>query len=272
MTLAIDLETSSTYVGTIAVHVTGAADGPLSITRTDYNGTNLVRLRDGQEPVSGDLVIVDAEFSFSTNDTIVYTVTDADGTTATSSVDGWTPPIGPIITAVQFPAFQITPWIDDWESPAPMVTGYGAQRDSNSTVHQIIDRSDPVVVLGSTRLRAGTMSLWFANYKSVRTALDALAGPYRYLLRQDVPGLDMYFTVNSAAVTTLDMVLDSWTGKPVRRWQVDVTYTEVLNDPTIPLLGAANWAWEDLAYTYDSWASVRDAYDTWADVAVGEAD
>ena len=56
----------------VRVELTGAAAGPAAITRTDANGSRLVRQRAGQETSAGSLVVVDYEPAL-TGD-VVYTV------------------------------------------------------------------------------------------------------------------------------------------------------------------------------------------------------
>ena len=56
----------------VLIEVVGAPAGPLDITRTDNNGTSLVRLQENQEPISGALSITDHEAAIEGN--ITYSV------------------------------------------------------------------------------------------------------------------------------------------------------------------------------------------------------
>ncbi len=282
MTLTLTVDDTDAYRGYLALSVTGAADGPVLLTRTDANGTNIVRQYDGAQAAGGVLDVTDAEWSWigpwtdthGVPQSPFYAATDAAGATATAPFpDPMDVPDTPVITAVQYPTIAVSRWVaagSPW-IPPPVITDYGAETDSLSTVHQIVGRRDPVVILDQLRTRTGSFTVWCAHHQQAAWVRDALSGPYTYLLRQgDHLGMDMYFTVASVSLAPLDRAYLG-AGSAPRRWALTVTYTEVRNDPALTLLGATTWTWDDVAYTYDSWASVRDAYDSWADVIVGPA-
>ena len=95
-------------------------------TRTDSNGVNPVRLKDGQVPSGGTLIIVDAEAALA--GLIRYDVRDTGTNTASASFT-WTA-TGPRVAPVQLPQLSAVPL---------EVIGYSASRTGVAQVHQVID-------------------------------------------------------------------------------------------------------------------------------------
>lgn len=237
----------------VALQITGAPAGAVSITRADVNGVNPVRLRDGQVPIAGAMTVIDAEPALT--GPLAYTVTDYASARADviTSLDGL---VGhPVVAAVQVPQLAVAP---------PLVTGYDAGRQSASTVHTVIGRADPIVTLGSTALRVGGLQLFFTDHDAAHAADATLAGPYLYLLRQPThPGLDMYFAVSETRVTPLTPpAAAGW------RWQLDARYVEVRR-PNGPLLGSPGWSWDAVAAGFPTWDALPVVFPTWAALAVG---
>lgn len=236
----------------VSLSVTGAPAGPVVITRTDVNGTNPVRLRTGQTTSGGALAIVDYEAALIGG--LSYDVVDAANatTSASTSLEGLVS--GPRIGAVQLPQLVHAP---------ALVLGYDAARPNPSTVHRVINRPDPVVILATAQTREGTLEVFAVDYEDALALQDVVAQATLFLLRQtDFPGMDMWFLPSTARITPLAETTDGW------RWQVSVPYIET-RPSSLPLLGAAGWTFDSVSGTYATFAAVRKAYPSFSALAVG---
>lgn len=235
-----------------AFYFTGTLPASLTITRTDANGTAPVRLRTGQAPIAGALTVVDYEAALT--GAVTYDVVDTQQTrtTASTSLAGVSP--RPQITGVQLPQLTYSP---------ELVTGYDASREAASTVHRVVNRDDPVIVLGPTRTREGNLAVWCRSYVDAADVARVLALGRILMLRQlDYAGLDMYFLAQSIETTPLDSTTQGW------RWQTTCRYIEVRN-PALPLLGDAGWTFDDVVATYPTFGALRSAFTDFNDLVVG---
>lgn len=235
----------------VLIQITGAPAGPVVITRTDANGTGPVRLRVGQVPIAGALTVTDYEPALVGS--LAYDVVDSASATTSGSTTLQGLVTSPQVGGVQLPGLEFDP---------ELITGYDAGRESGSAVLRVLGRSDPVVILAPTRTREGTLEVWCRDYADALDYSSVLSQARILLLRQVThPGLDMYFLAQSAQVTPLGSTPDGW------RWQVSARYVELRN-PSLPLLGAAGWTFDDVA-GYASFAAVRTAFDDFDALLVG---
>lgn len=246
--------TLDTVNAAVVLVVDAAPAGPVILTRTDANGTGTVRLREGQEPITGDMVVVDAEAALT--GLLAYTCRDANGGTSTASTtfDGSALSDEPRLHTVQLPQVFTSP---------PYVTGYAASRESTSTVHHVIGREDPLVIVqGVTRMRAGRLETRHRTYADAAASASVLSsGPV--LFRQTGhPGLGMYLVATRVALDPLEQGRDGW------HWQVAADYVET-RSPVLPLLGAAGWSYADLTASSLSYAAVLADFADYAAVVVG---
>lgn len=250
MALAI-VVTPQPSTASVLIQITGAAAGPVVITRADVNGSGPVRLRAGQVPIAGALTITDYEPALL--GALTYDVVATGGAVATAATTLAGLVTRPQIGGVQLPALEFDP---------ELVTGYEGSRESGSTVLRILGRSDPVVVLAPTRTREGSLDVWCRNYADAHDLELALAQARILMLRQPTyPGLDMYFNASSIAVSPLASTRDGY------RWQVTCDFVELRN-PSLPLLGAVGWTFDDVA-AYASFATVRATFDDFDALLVG---
>lgn len=165
----------------------------------------------------------------------------------------------PAVTAPQIGGVQLPGLAFDPE----LVTGYEARREASSTVHQVVGRSDPVVVLGPTRLRSGRLDVWCRTHADALECAHVLAQARMLMFRQaDHPGLDMYFLATTVDTTPLESTAAGWF------WQTSCEFLELRN-PSMPLLGAAGWTFDDVAATYPTFAAVRAAFPDFDALLVG---
>lgn len=243
--------TPQPVTASVLLQITGAPAGPVVITRTDANGTSTVRLRTGQVPIAGALTITDYEPALI--GTLAYDVVDSGNArvSATTTLAGLV--ARPQIGGVQLPGLEFDP---------ELVTGYTGTREAGSTLVRVLNRADPIVLLAPAHTREGTLEVWCRTYDDALRCQNVMAQARVLLLRQPThPGLDMYFVPQTAEVAPLESTADGW------RWQVSSRYVEVRN-PAYPLLGAAGWAFDDVA-GYASFAAVRAAFPTFDALLVG---
>ena len=242
--------TPAPATASVTLQVTGAlpATSPVAITRTDSNGVNPVRLKDGQVPSGGTLIIVDAEAALA--GLIRYDVRDTGTNTASASFT-WTA-TGPRVAPVQLPQLSAVPL---------EVIGYSASRTGVAQVHQVID-GQPVPEYFSGRQRQGQLTFLAASHPDA-LAVEAALNARVFLLRQrDQVGLDLYAAATDIRVLPEELLVGGWV------WTVEASYQEVRR-PTLPLLGTAGWSYADVTAGHASYSVVASSWATYATLAVG---
>jgi hypothetical protein len=220
-----------------------------SITRSNSNGVASVRISSGQlpSPSAGTTIVTDYEAAHGLN---VYTVSTAAETlsqTATLTIDK---------------PWLLVPIAPDYSEQTERVMNYSAGRETNSTVHTIIGRSDPLVVIGKLGSRTGTLEIWTASLEDASRLVRVFDRGEAVMLKQTVPGMDMYFAANS-----LDVEPYSITGPEDTRYKLTVNYTEV-SRPYGNLAGALGWTFDALASGYASFDAVTAAFATFDDLTI----
>lgn len=241
--------TAQPATSSVLLQITGAPAGPVTIARTDSNGVRTVRLRAGQEPSAGILTLVDYEPALT--GTLRYEVTDSAAAVTVTTLAGLAL-TGTVVGSVYLPAFAVI---------VPQITGYEADRESATVVHEVIGRTDWLATFGPMRGRRGTLRAHFPTYAAART-LDALCSRLGepLLLRQPThPGLDMYFAPTRSRLTPAT--------ETATTWDVEIEYVEQ-GWPTGPLLGAAGWTVASVA-AWGTCLKVRSDFATCAALVVG---
>lgn len=227
----------------------------IGLTRSDTNGARDVRAVEGVRMEDGTYLVTDHEAALT--GLIVYTV-------ATQRVDVPDPaPTTEVATAstrldVEGNRFTqvVTPRLT---ASSPIVETYEADQPGSGTVHDVIDRRDPLVTKGVLRLRRGRMTVWNLDYDRALALVALFDAGDEVLWRQDEhAGLDMYFVPQNARTRPYDAQTH------VRRWAVELDYVEVAV-PTAPIAGDAVWnyrAGAERNATY--WDDLRE-FPTYAD-------
>lgn len=235
----------------VLVTVTGAPAGPVTLTRTDANGTNLVRLLPDQEPISGTLTVYDYEPALAGD--LVYDVLDAASGTDTATLAGLDAATVILSTPLR-PAIRHSPLL---------VTDLREDSEPGSTVHQILDRDDPVAVLRPSHSPAGFLTLLEADYAAAAASRTVLTAGAVVQLRQPThPGLDRYLIPGRVSLAPAPEETHT------RRWQVTVDYAAT-SAPTGPLAGAAGWDFAALTASAATFTAAQTPFATFADLTVG---
>jgi hypothetical protein len=252
LTLTADPATAS-----VAVQITGAPAGPVRITRTDTNGTGTVRQYAGQAPISGSLAVVDYEVALT--GTARYDVVDAAAVSTSATIDlgtafGYDPATTRAVLApAQYPALGV--WVD-------LILDYTANRTAQTTLHEVVGRSDPVPTMGPLSTRTGTWSLWCRDAASARAVVDAAGLGLVLLLRQcQHDWMDTYFTASSTRTRWAEVTAP-------RRWLMDLDYVEVAAPAGDLLTASPLWSYADLADDYATYDAARSAFRNYTDLVL----
>lgn len=222
------------------------------IERTDINGVHKVRVPHYTLPSygTGILHITDYEAAHGTNTYRVYH-------TGSTSVPSKTAILGlpqPWVFVPVLPELSVT---------VPQITTYQSSRTSSTILHKVIDRREPVVNMGKLGLREGQLDIWCPDYLSTRELDTAIDSGEILMLRQTVPGLDMWFTVSDVDVQPV-----SEEGS-LTQYRYSVRFQEV-SRPDGLLKGARGWTWDELAASFATFDEVTAAYASFDDLLINK--
>lgn len=232
-----------TDAGTITLTIAHTAP-VTTLYRADGNGTHPVRLPPGTLPTgaTGTLTVTDHEAALTGY--IEYR-TDTEQTAAT--LDG-----------AVLPRF-VLPSTPVYAVQVETVTNYTANRTSTSTVHEVINRPDPLLKLGRLRPRTGTLEVISATYAGTRDLEAVFERGAIVLYRQiEHQGADMYF--HAEAIDTMPA-----SGK----WRTAISYREV-TWPDGDIQTPAGWTFTGLAATGGTFNDVARDYRSFVDLTLGE--
>jgi hypothetical protein len=239
----------------ILLTITSPGTALATLTRADANGTASVRVRDsdvfGFIPGAGvNIITTDYEPA---QGSVVYTVTDSAGATATASVT----------FALDSP-WLFVPVMPNYSSKLQTVTGYSAQVSSRSTVLAPLGKSSPTVVIRPMGTKRGSLGLWAGTYADAQGILDTLSRGEVVMLRQpEHQGQDMYFVAEDAEIQPLAV------GGAGTVWGVQVGFLQVAR-PTGPLAAALGWDFAAVAAAAPDFATLRRQYATFEDLRLNE--
>lgn len=222
------------------------------IERTDINGTHRVRVPEFTLPSTeaGVLHLTDYEASHGVNTYRVY----HSGSTNVASASA-------VLALVQ--PWLFVPVLPNKSVSVAQITTYNASRASSTILHKVIDRTEPVVNMGKLGLREGQLDIWCPDYLTTRSLDEALNTGEVMMLRQEVPGLDMWFTTSEVDVQPF-----SEQGLQTR-YRYSVRFQETLR-PDGFLKGARGWTFDELAESFASFDQVTAAYATFDDLLIGK--
>jgi len=224
-----------------------------SLTRSDANGLQPVRLYEGQDMSGGLLVVQDYEAALSG----LVTYTAVVGESGTGLVERATASVTDLLpdAAVLAPA-TLPQYLERLE----LVTGFEGTRDAQTTVHDVVGRADPLVVLGPLGTRRGLLSVWCRSYAAGLAVQAVYTRGEVALLRQAYePGLDLYHVATSTSL-----------GMDGTRWRVSVTFVEV-DAPLSPLLGSTGWTFDQASAQYPTFQVAMATFPTFNEYTAGVA-
>lgn len=174
------------------------------------------------------------------------------------------------------PDFKDLVWVDlrgDWaprfhlsaqpeiRATADVVTSYSAERPTTGTFHEVIGRSDPLVVEGILGSRRGSLTAEYDTLAASASLEAVLRRGKTVMYRQsEQPGMDMYFHVDSLR-TEVDPERDVWT--------LEVGFTEV-SFPAGETVNDDSWTFGLMAEAHTSFTEVSLAYESYVDLAAGQ--
>jgi hypothetical protein len=220
------------------------------IERTDINGTHEVRVPAYTLPSAGTgiLHITDYEAAQGALTYRVYGSGSAAVATKTATLELAQP-------------WLFVPALPELSVSFPQITTYRSTRTSSTILHKVIDRRDSVVKIGKQGLREGQLDIFCPDYLTTR-ALDAAVDSGEILmLRQEVPGLDMWFTVSDTDVQPISEEGAQTT------YLYSVRFSETAR-PVDQLKGSRGWNYTELASSFNTYAEVAAAYATYGDLLI----
>jgi hypothetical protein len=228
-----------------------------SLTRSDDNGTRPVRLYEGQGLSDGVLVTLDPEPALT--GLVAYTAVVHDAVTNKDVTVNASATLAGQVTRSRIAPASL-PSAGAWFEHT---LGISIDRQTTSTVAQVINRPDPLVTLGAQTLRAGVLTIWAEDYVT-GSALESVfnRGEVVLLRQPDYPGLDMYVVGTRTSLSPVVRV-----GQPAR-WELSLDYTEVAA-PTTPLRGSIGWTFGESAARNATFAASRTEFPTFLDLLIG---
>jgi hypothetical protein len=246
--------TPAPATGSVQLRFTGTGS-VIRIERADANGTTDVRTLPGVLPwtyAAADLIIDDYEPA---QGAVTYTalVTSSPAPTVSASL-----------------SFDLgAPWLFVPLQPAysaklKTITNYSASRESRSSVHNLINRPDPVVISRNMAMRKGQLEAYAGDFQGVAQILDACDRGEILMLRQpEHAGMDMYFTAEKTSVS-IGQINGAGT-----LWLVGIDYVETAR-PLGSIAGALGWTFAGLAASAPDFATMPRRYATFEDMRLDQ--
>jgi hypothetical protein len=219
------------------------------VLRNDANGIAEVRTLSGQLPTgaSGTLLLTDYEAAAGLS---TYTVIDSgSGASGTATL------------LLDKPWFMV-PVLPNYAEQAETVTGYDSARASQSTVHTVIGRPDPLVTFGPLGTRTGTLEVFCDSLQAARDLETVFTRGEVVMLKQNVSGMDMYFYGSATGIAPYSVQ-----GEDLTRYALKVSYTEIKR-PLAPLAGALGWTFDALTSAYASFDVIAAKFASFDDLTI----
>lgn len=228
--------------GTAAVLTLTPTETVTAIYRNDSNGLATVRVPAGTFPRTTPLTYTDWEAPLGQR--VSYAAAGIDAAVTLTSPS-------PVLVAPFRPALS---------KIVDMVVDYGAARASLGTIHQVIDRTDPLVALGRLATRAGSLAVWVPDHSAGRSVEDMIDRSGVVMFKQaDHAGQDMYF-VSTGTDLKRDPESDAWI--------LTIAYQEI-SRPTSPINEAA-WTFGNVSTSFASFANVSSNYSDFEGLSIND--
>lgn len=221
-----------------------------AILRTDANGTRPVRMGEGSQTLPG--------------------ISDGKWVDYEAALGGY------VSYRLDHPSFRDLVWVNlsgDWAprfiipftpmfyAEAEVVTAYDSARKSTATFHDVIGRTDPLVVEGRLSSRKGRLVCEFDTLAAASGLESLLSRGTTVLYRQsEHPGMDMYFHTEGMDVS-VDAERNVWT--------VTVDYVEV-SFPAGDIISTAGWDFTAVTAAYSNFTELSTSYDSFLSLTLAE--
>jgi hypothetical protein len=241
------------------------------VMRSDASGIHSVRVEAGVLPTAAaSLALLDYEAPLLWHSVVRYDVYDT-GNVVRGSVEVdenspyWADQRGLLYLGVPlYPSYGLT--LNDGADPAQsVITDYADVHSGQSTVHPVVGRSDPVVVLRPGGTRVGSFTVACPSLAASQEIAELLALPQVFQLRQsDQANLDVYFVVANITHSHSEA---NWTQtpQPERRWSLEVEFVEVAW-PAGVVVPFTVWTYADVLAGYGDYNAVAATFATYADL------
>lgn len=241
------------------------------VMRSDANGVHSVRAEAGALPSAAiSLVLLDYEAPLLWHSVVRYDVYDTGNqirgsVTVDASNPYWSEQRGLLSLGVPlYPSYGLV--LNDGAHIAQsVITDYSDTHSGQSTVHQVVGRSDPVVVLRPGGTRVGRFTLACPSLAVSQEVADVLGLAQVLHLRQsDQANLDLYFITANTTHTHSER---DWTQtpQPERRWFLEVEFVEVAW-PAGVVVPVTVWTYADVLAGYGDYNAVAATFATYADL------
>ncbi|RNL58971.1 hypothetical protein [Arthrobacter oryzae] len=222
------------------------------IERTDINGTHEVRVPAYTLPSAGTGILHVTDYE-AADGALTYRVYGSGATAAATKT----------ATLALAQPWLFVPALPELSVTVPQITSYRSARESSTILHKVIARRDPVVKMGKQGLREGQLDIFCPDYLTTRALDAAIDSGEILMLRQGVPGLDMWFTVSDTDV------------QPISEEGAQTTYLYSMRfqetaRPVDKLKGARGWTYAELATSFATYADVTAAYATYGDLLINK--
>lgn len=237
---AVDISYISTGVVSLGITPTTTITG---IVRADVNGTRPLRTT-GVFPRVGTTPFTLRDYEAAFHGLVEYRISSA-GSTIVRRIY--------LDQASKLPPRFSLPLVPYHSVSVTNVIEYEEEQETTSTIHQVIDSPDPLVVIGRMSSRRGTFKSVMQSYAETSPLRDLVGQGTVILFRQsENPGQDLYFVATSYRVVA-DPDTDTWA--------VSIGYVEVLH-PAGDYRNLAGWTFAALAAQEASFAVTAENYDT----------
>lgn len=212
-----------------------------SLTRADRNGNADVRVPPGTFPTTAPFTITDWEAALGTS--VNYTVHGYSSALTLPSRSPW----------------LVTPLRPAYSMELEQVSDLSVSRSTLATIHQVVDRPDPLVSLGRLGTRTGNLDIYCEDLASATSRANILDLAGLLQLKTPELGLDMYFIPLGASTRQVDGAT-----------MLSVNYQETIR-PTSPIT-AGSWTFSSVSTAYPSFNTITSAYQDFEGLSLNDRD
>lgn len=198
------------------------------------------------EYISDRVIVTDYEAAAGA---LSYTVeTDAGDTTVTTALQLESP-------------WLLVPLMPNYSEPVDAITGFDSRRANRGTLHEVLDRPDPLPALAGLGYRAGSMTLPADTLDDALRIERVFDRGQVVMLRGLVPAMDMYLIGSDVALNTVEADGADTT------YEVSLSYQQVAR-PAGSQSGALGWTYAALLAEHATYNDLTVAYASYDDMTI----